>query len=232
MARRSPSVKLLLLKQLLPFLWLVPPIVLFLGQMKGWDLAYYHWVRKLFYRNSLRLPSYLGRSDSSVFDTCVFAVSCTFCLGMFNATALGRAGLANRRRYREAVIRRRMQKAGLLDGRGELSADEFLKHRAALARLRSGNPDEFTGVYILHNETKDMYYVGQSVRVLQRVTQHLTGHGSGDVYADFKYGDRFMVRTVPLVDSGYQSLNDLERDMIMAYDAYENGYNNTRGNAR
>lgn len=81
-----------------------------------------------------------------------------------------------------------------------------------------------------HNVIRDMYYVGQSVRVLARVTQHLSGHGNGDLYADYKYGDKFMVRTISLTESGYQSLNDLERDMIAAYDAYRTGYNATRGN--
>ena len=109
---------------------------------------------------------------------------------------------------------------------GGATADEFLATRDALRQ------SDFTGVYVLHNKSKDMYYVGQSVKVIDRVGQHLTGHGNGDVYADFKYGDEFEVSTVSLVDSGYGSLNDLERDTIAAYDAYNNGYNRTAGNSR
>ena len=112
-----------------------------------------------------------------------------------------------------------------LTGDGVPAAD-FLAHRGALRQ------DDFTGVYVLHNKTKGMYYVGQSVRVIDRVGQHLTGHGNGDVYADFKYGDEFEVSTVSLAESGYGSLNDLERDTIAAYDAYNSGYNRTPGNAR
>lgn len=104
-----------------------------------------------------------------------------------------------------------------------VTAEEFLS--------LSGAP-EFTGVYILHNATKDMYYVGQSVRVMQRVRQHLTGHGNGDVYADYKNGDSFTVRTISMSSSGYLSIDDLERDMIEAHDAYDNGYNRQRGNGR
>lgn len=107
-----------------------------------------------------------------------------------------------------------------------LSASGFLAHRDTLRQ------SDFTGVYILHNKSKDMYYVGQSVKVIDRVGQHFTGHGNGDVYADFKYGDEFTVSTVSLVDSGYGSLNDLERDTIAAHDAYNNGYNRTSGNSR
>lgn len=107
-------------------------------------------------------------------------------------------------------------------GNEALPANEFL--------TTAKNGQDFTGCYILHNATKDIYYVGQAVSVLQRVAQHLTGHGNGDVYADYKYGDIFTVKAVKLSQSGYDSLNELERDLIAAYDAYENGYNRTHGN--
>ena len=81
-----------------------------------------------------------------------------------------------------------------------------------------------------HNTTRDLYYVGQSVRVVGRVTQHLTGHGNGDVYADLKYGDAFEISVVSLTQSGYESLDALERDAIDAFNAYGRGYNRTRGN--
>ena len=109
---------------------------------------------------------------------------------------------------------------------GCLSAGDFLAHRGTLRQ------SDFTGVYVLHNLTKDMYYVGQSVKVVDRVGQHFTGRGNADVYADFKYGDEFEISTVSLADSGYGSLNDLESDTIAAYDAYNNGYNKTAGNSR
>lgn len=102
---------------------------------------------------------------------------------------------------------------------------EFLAARDGL----TANGD-FTGVYVIHNTTRDLYYVGQSVRVVGRVTQHLTGHGNGDVYADLKYGDAFEISVVSLTQSGYESLDALERDAIDAFDAYGRGYNRTRGN--
>ena len=109
---------------------------------------------------------------------------------------------------------------------GCLSAGDFLAHRGTLRQ------SDFTGVYVLHNLAKDMYYVGQSVKVVDRVGQHFTGRGNADVYADFKYGDEFEISTVSLADSGYGSLNDLESDTIAAYDAYNSGYNKTAGNSR
>lgn len=39
------------------------------------------------------------------------------------------------------------------------------------------------------------------------------------MYADFKYGDAFNVRIVPLSTSGYESLNELKRTAIKALEA-------------
>lgn len=125
-----------------------------------------------------------------------------------------------------------MRIASLANQEAPMLAEDFLETRSRLVASRMLQESEFTGVYILHNASRDKYYVGQSIRVLSRITQHLTGHGNGDVYADFKYGDRFTVRTIPMQGSGYQSLNDLERDTISAYNAKEQGYNMTRGNRR
>ena len=127
--------------------------------------------------------------------------------------------------YYRAVERRTIEKVrGLSQGKGA-SPKEFLNSRNALTR----NGD-FTGIYTFHNKTKDMYYVGQSTRVVGRVIQHLTGHGNGDVYADYKYGDDFEINLVSLRESGYDSLDALERDAIKTYNAYTKGYNRTRGN--
>lgn len=87
----------------------------------------------------------------------------------------------------------------------------------------------FAGVYILYNETKDKYYVGQAQKIFNRVNQHFTGKGNGDVYADYKYGDKFTIRFIKLSESGFRSLDDLERNAILKYDAYKKGYNKNRG---
>lgn len=137
---------------------------------------------------------------------------------------------AERSRYERLELCMRI--ASLANHEAPMLAEDFLDMRSRLVASRMLQESEFTGVYILHNASRDKYYVGQSIRVLSRITQHLTGHGNGDVYADFKYGDRFTVRTIPIQGSGYQSLNDLERDTISAYNAKEQGYNMTRGNRR
>lgn len=48
------------------------------------------------------------------------------------------------------------------------------------------------GIYIIHNVTKNKYYVCQSRIVLKIVRNHFSGSGNGDVYADFKYNDEFL----------------------------------------
>ena len=88
----------------------------------------------------------------------------------------------------------------------------------------------FAGIYILHNITKDKYYVGQSKYVLNRVNMHLTGKGNGDVYFDYRLGDQFTIRMISLENSGFSSLNSLEKNAIAKYHAYTRGYNKTRGN--
>ena len=114
----------------------------------------------------------------------------------------------------------------------EMSPEEFFRMRnfSLDGRKSYAKTLNFAGVYILYNKTKHLYYVGQSKQVLDRVNAHFTGHGNGDVYADYKCGNTFSIRTIKLEGSGCKTLNELERNAIMTYDAYRNGYNKTRGN--
>lgn len=97
--------------------------------------------------------------------------------------------------------------------------------------LKSKQTGDIVGVYIIYNSTQNMYYVGQATRLFFRVNQHFTGHGNGDIYADYKYGDAFFVKIVKLSESGYDDLNLLEKDLIKEYNAYTYGYNKTKGNS-
>lgn len=116
----------------------------------------------------------------------------------------------------------------------EITPEEFMKMRKCSFGGR-GRPSyaltkNFAGVYILFNESKNMYYVGQGKQVLNRVNAHFTGKGNGDVYADYKYGDSFKIRMIALENSGFDTLNELERYTISRFNAYSHGYNKTRGN--
>lgn len=92
------------------------------------------------------------------------------------------------------------------------------------------NKNDFVGCYVIHNIDKDLYYVGQSKRVMFRLNQHFTGHGNGDVYADYKYKNKFEIRVAVLATSGYSNIDLLERELIEKYNAYEKGYNRNAGN--
>ena len=94
------------------------------------------------------------------------------------------------------------------------SAEEFMAQRKAL--IQQG---EMTGIFIVHNATKDLYYVGQSSKAIDRATIQFLGRGNCDVYADYKYGDSFNVRIIPLLESGYESLNELKRAAVQALEA-------------
>lgn len=115
----------------------------------------------------------------------------------------------------------------------EMTPEEFFKmrktsfdsHHSSYAMKKN-----FAGVYILFNQSKGMYYVGQGKQVFNRVNAHFTGKGNGDVYADYKYGDKFTIKMIALENSGFSTLNELERNTISKYNAYYKGYNKTRGN--
>ena len=76
-----------------------------------------------------------------------------------------------------------------------------------------------------HFESYDNIYVGQSVKVYQRVHNHLNGKGQGDVYADRKNGKYLYVQIIRC-DASELSTN--ERNLIAAFHATDS-YNKTRG---
>ena len=78
------------------------------------------------------------------------------------------------------------------------SADEFMSQRKALTQQ-----GEVTGIF----------------KAIDRAAIQFLGRGNCDVYADYKYGDSFNVRIIPLSESGYESLNELKRTAIQALEA-------------
>ena len=68
-------------------------------------------------------------------------------------------------------------------------------------------------------------YVGQSSHILNRVHNHMTGKGNGDIYHDIREGRHVKVRFVKAPE---RSLNELEIRLIARYHA-ESSYNKTAG---
>ena len=134
------------------------------------------------------------------------------------------------REYKDYLRRKILN---LVNNNTEVTPEEFFELRnAKVGKSKSieGKLYNFPGVYVIHNQTKNMYYVGQGKTVLDRVNNHFTGKGNGDVYADYKYNDSFEISIIPFENSGFSSLNELEKLAINTYNAYTNGYNKTRGN--
>ncbi len=73
-----------------------------------------------------------------------------------------------------------------------------------------------------------MGYIGQSVHVISRLREHLTGNGNAKVYSDLDRGLKLMVQVIPC---SMESLNDLERALIAAFDR-SRLYNQTAGGSK
>lgn len=104
------------------------------------------------------------------------------------------------------------------------------KYIAISEFLTKDKNNVFPGIYLIYNETKEMYYVGQGKKVIERAQMHFKGKGNGDIYADYKHGDIFKIKIINMFETKYNSLNKLEKDTIKVYDSYYSGYNKTRGN--
>ena len=92
-------------------------------------------------------------------------------------------------------------------------------------KIKISNIDQ-SGCYVFLNQTKNIYYVGQSKNVLKRINQHLNAKGNGDVYADLKYVDKFIIFIVKCPE---YELNITEKILIKEFNSYSNGYNKNSG---
>lgn len=125
-----------------------------------------------------------------------------------------------------------------------ISCSNFLKHWATVtdgSQILDGYKKRFatSGCYLILisdeksststiiNEYTEIY-AGQSVNIAERVHQHFTGHGNGDVYADVKYGKYVFVKLFPCPK---ENMNDLECRLIEAFNGLDS-YNKTAGGAQ
>lgn len=105
--------------------------------------------------------------------------------------------------------------------------------------------ENFSGIYVIHNRVKDIYYVGQAERVFDRAYQHFFINAASkkerhelnvrfnlpEIYNDYNLGDKFSISLIPLESTSFSSLNELEDNAIRAYDSLiPKGYNRNPGN--
>lgn len=88
-----------------------------------------------------------------------------------------------------------------------------------------------SGIYILYDRTHGKYYVGQAKNIVSRAKKHFTGTGSPGVYSAYQQGAQFLIMIQPLNGSRFSSLDEQEAYYIKKLGAYENGYNENRGNS-
>ncbi|MDE5548845.1 MAG: GIY-YIG nuclease family protein, partial [Clostridia bacterium] len=105
----------------------------------------------------------------------------------------------------------------------ELSIEQFKD----ITTAGCGASINYTGVYILYNKTKDIYYIGQATQLYLKINAHFSGIGNCNVYADYKRGDKFTIKIIRFDKSGFANLDELESATIMKYDAYRNSYSKT-----
>ncbi|ALC83899.1 MULTISPECIES: GIY-YIG nuclease family protein [Bacillus] len=112
----------------------------------------------------------------------------------------------------------------------KVTPQELLEFRNKNVRERRGIYN-FSGIYIIHNCVKDIYYVGQAERIFDRAYQHFViNAGNAEIYKDYSLGDEFSISLIPLENTSFSSLNELEDNAIRAYDSFKNGYNRMPGN--
>lgn len=90
---------------------------------------------------------------------------------------------------------------------------------------------ETEGIYIFSNMNNGKKYVGQSVNMLSRVNTHLKGYGNEDLHEDMQSGNSFTIQFIKLSNSGFYTLNSLEKHYITLHNSYNGGYNKTKGNS-
>lgn len=120
-----------------------------------------------------------------------------------------------------------------------ISAKEFLSNWIAAKHGNKGivgyKYNDSPGCYVIlifdneiidgnYSRYKDVY-VGQSINMCQRIRDHLSGDGNGDVYADFKFGKHMYIKMIPCANS---ELNIKEKELIRSFNATKS-YNKTRG---
>jgi hypothetical protein len=112
----------------------------------------------------------------------------------------------------------------------KFTPEELKRLKSHPEREKEGYKD-FSGIYVIYNTVRDKYYIGQAKRVFERVHKHfIESKGNPGVYSDYVSGDKFLINLLPIRQTCFSDLNELETNAISAYDSYKAGYNETPGN--
>ena len=108
--------------------------------------------------------------------------------------------------------------------KNQFDAKEWASLGSILRKLDKGT----MGIYVLYNETKDKYYVGQSKEVYTRIKKHFEIE---PIALDYCNGDVIKVKILSAseMDADYR-IDHIEKTGIEIFDANTKGYNKTIGN--
>ena len=76
---------------------------------------------------------------------------------------------------------------------------------------------DFSGVYVLQNQTKNKFFIGKSTHVIRKVERQFRGFENKNIYDDFKNGNKYLIRLFRLVDSEFDSVDELEKHVKQIY---------------
>lgn len=105
-----------------------------------------------------------------------------------------------------------------------------------LKKIISLDYEKIIGVYVIKNNEKNKYYVGQSKDVLKRIRQHFKGTVPANIIFAEDYfsskGDKENIFSVKIIQLHTKDELDVtEKKLIKEYDSRINGYNATIGNS-
>lgn len=111
----------------------------------------------------------------------------------------------------------------------EVSIDEFMKmYNVRIHNFDSKQDDiklmkqyDFEGVYILHNCTRNIYYIGNSRKVFHKIERQFKGYEDPDVYNEWSRKHIFTVKIYRFEESNYSSINKLKNNLMNEYEAIE-----------
>lgn len=97
-----------------------------------------------------------------------------------------------------------------------------------LEKILNSSDKGGAGIYILYNENKDKYYVGQAKQINKRIKDHFAIE---DIAKDYLNNDVIKVKYLTLneLNDDYR-LDHIEKAAIEAFNADKSGYNKTKGN--
>lgn len=111
-----------------------------------------------------------------------------------------------------------------------ISFQPVIGQRKFIEMATDNTYQEMVGCYIIYNTYTNKYFVGKANRPFHRAYAVLTDKvktNSTLLSVEFLKGHMMLLKSIPLLGSGYDSVDELQKVLVRAYGSlYPNGYNN------